>query len=311
MTRSELTSAYLLSADGTLAWIPYRLVQQGVVLTSATSDAAVLVLPVSAVEDPRYAPRLNQNGVYRVEDKSGTIARVGQGRVLDRVRRHRAKPVVVPHSVIAGVPNDGEWTVAERCYLEAKLADHWLSQGHALSSSTFIRDYPTLDFAKRKRMDVVLNQILRLIDAGKALVNGDDLFGFLPIETGESTALFSRESQWSRRFSPGTQLVYADCYIEARAVARRRDVVLLPDSLVRLSLSPTVGATFAKDFASFLTDARVIDLGGGIGRTRHPIAHATAAGLIKRTTGGRIHNADKWRPQLPHRPNGGSFENRG
>jgi len=300
MTPSGLTSPYLRSSDGTLIHIPYRVVAHGIVISRPESRALVVILPVTAVEDPKFGPYLNQDGLYRVEDTSGHIARVGQGRILDRIRRHRARPIVFPHRVIAATPASGTWNVSERCYLEAQLADRWLAHGHALASSVFIRDFPALNLRERQAMDVVLDDVCRLIAVGTRL-NGTLAEDFDVVAASQVHPV-RRSSVWFRQFVAGTCLEYRDGRIHAQAVARRNDVILLPHSLVHLEMSQSVGEAFRAEHGKFLVDAGVIDLGSGIGRTQRLVAHPTAAGLIKRTTAGRIHNADKWRPTEASHP---------
>lgn len=295
MAPSGLTANHLMSSDGTLVHIPYRIISHGIVVSRPGSRAIVVVLPATSVEDPKFGPFLNRNGLYRVEDQSGRVARIGQGRILDRVRRHRSKIIVFPHRVIAAAPALGAWDASERCYLEAQLADRWLAQGHALASSVFIRDYPALSLRQRQAMNLVLDDVCALIAAGLRIEERDNPLGFRPVESpGPSPA--RRSAAWFRQFAAGTSLEYTDGRIHASAIARRNDVLLLPQSLVHLEPSRSVGLAFLREHQCFLREAAVLDLGGGVGRTQRPVTNPTAAGLIKRITAGRIHNADKWRP---------------
>ncbi len=89
-----LTSKHLISTEGVFLHVPHRVPAHGITLVSADSMAAVVIAPACAIEDPRLAPWLSLHGIYRVEDPSGSIARVGEGKVIDRLRRHRAAPVL-------------------------------------------------------------------------------------------------------------------------------------------------------------------------------------------------------------------------
>jgi hypothetical protein len=250
---------------------------------------------VAAVEDSAFGPWLNQDGIYRIEDASRQIARVGQGRILDRVRRHRASPVVFPHRLVAATATDGAWTVAERCYLEERLADHWLAAGHALASSTFIREHPLLPAGRRPAMDAVLKGLLELLAAGQRLDERGNPLGFRPCTSYPGVAR-TRASTWFKEFPTGTKLEFRDAHVFARALARHRDVVLLPDSLIHLLPASHVGKLFRQDHLRFLTEAGAVDIGSGIGRTTLAVACPTAAALMKRATAGRLHNGSKWRP---------------
>lgn len=292
-----LTSTYLLSASGVLAHVPHRVPSQGITLTRLRWDGAVLILPIAAVEDPAFGPLLNQDGVYRIEDASGQIARIGQGRVIDRVRRHRARPIVFPHRLIAATPIKTPWSVAERCYLEERLADHWLAAGHALASSTFMREHPMLPLAGRATMDGVLAEIVDLLAEGLRLEERGNPLRFMPHDPPSATRPFGVGATFYRRFAAGTELEFRNARILARAIARRHDVLLLPGSLIHLEPTTHVGVLFRRQHTQFVAAAEVEDVGGGIGRTRRPISSPTAASLLKRTTGGRSHNADKWRPR--------------
>ncbi|MGB3337637.1 MAG: hypothetical protein WBA73_10695, partial [Devosia sp.] len=124
-----LTATHLINAEGICLHIPHRIPAHGMTLVSADRMAAVVIAPACAIDDPRLAPWLSLNGIYRVEDPSGSVARIGEGKAIDRLRRHRAAPVVLPARVVAAFAAEGEWSVLERRYLEAAFANAWIAEG--------------------------------------------------------------------------------------------------------------------------------------------------------------------------------------
>ena len=297
----------LLSDGGILAQIPYGVPEHGIILSSASSLVQVALLPVSALEDPRFGPVLTRNGIYRIEDASGHIARMGQGRILDRVRSHRAAPIILPARILAAVPANGEWSSGQRTFLEASWAAYCRLQGDALASNVFVRHFPSLDAPQRKVLEAVLSDTLALLAAGGVLLAGDPHDLFLPLEyqisnQGGPTPLektAGQPSAYFRRFETGTCLRYDDGRIVATALARDVDVVLDPESLVYTTLASTVGAAFGQSHRDFLQLAAVVPIGPDLGRTTRPVAQPTAAALIKRATGGRTHSSSRWQTRYP------------
>ena len=292
-----LSSRYLISASGVHAFIPYRVASQGMVLTRPSLDLAVLILPIASAEDPRFSPWLTRTGLYRIEDLSGQIARVGQGIILDRVRRHRARPMVFPHRLMAATALGRAWTTAQRCYLEERLANHWLAAGHALASSMYMRENQRLPQTEKVCMELVLGALLDLLSEGLRLEEKGNPMGFQPHHPSPGASLLSTEAIWLRRFAPGTQLEFRSAEIFALALARREDVVLLPGSLVHLTPTSHVGALFRRQHHLFLTTAGTVPVSATIGRTQVLVGCPTAASLIKHATAGRLHNGDRWRPR--------------
>jgi len=104
-------------------------------------------------------------GIYRVEDPARRLVRVGEGRILDRLRRHRASPLLRPVRVVAAIPVRRDWTVGERLYLETCWAEHsWLA-GYTLASDRFVHNFLSLSELHRAELDRQFEMILGLVDA--------------------------------------------------------------------------------------------------------------------------------------------------
>lgn len=308
-----LTVTHLVSADGVFLHVPHRIPAHGITLVSADRMAAVLIAPACAIEDPRLAPWLSLNGIYRVEDPSGSFARIGEGRVIDRLRRHRAAPIVLPARIVAAFSAEGEWSAEERKYLETAFAHSWTAEGNVLSSTMFEREsHLRLDLARRTALTRILNTILDLIYLGERVLDGDADFRPLPPDAKEwpmaptsvpgpaeevvGPALMidlCREPASFRRFEVGSRLRYADGRIAALATVRDGSIVLHPGSSVYTQTTISVGQRYRATHARFLEAARVVG-SADIGITRVAIAGRTAASLIKLVTAGRTHGASRW-----------------
>lgn len=313
LDRLGLTATHLVSSDGVCLHVPHRVPAHGFTLVSADRSVAVLVAPVCAIEDPRLAPWLSLNGIYRIEDPSGSIARIGEGKVIDRLRRHRAAPVVIPARVIAAFSAVGEWAVPERKFLEAEFAHAWVAEGNALASTTFDRHpYFRLSLGQRHNLSMVMETIHELALIGERILDGDAAFRPLPPDATDwpmpPTSILgpadevvgpaividlAREARNYRNFDVGTRLRYADGRIAALATVRDGTVVLHPGSSVYLQASPAVGQRYRDAHSRFLETARVAG-NAEVGFTRVAIAGRTAASLIKMVTGGRTHVASRW-----------------
>jgi hypothetical protein len=283
-------------------------------MVSPDRKAAVVIAPACAIEDPRLAQWLSLTGIYRVEDPSGSVARIGEGRVIDRLRRHRAAPVVLPARIVAAFSAEGEWLVHERRYLENAFAQAWIDEGNALASMTFDRhSHLHLEPSRRLQLMQVLHRVLELIRLGEAVLDGDADFVPLPPHATEwplpPTALrgpadevvgpalligLAREPVSFRRFEVGTRLRYEDGRVSALATVRDGLVVLHTNSSVHVQPSASVGQRYRRQHAAFLQAARVMG-NADIGITRVPVAGRTAASLMKLVTAGRAHVASRWR----------------
>ena len=308
-----LTATYLINPEGVFLHVPHRVPAHGITLVSADRTAAVVIAPACAIEDPRLAPWLSLHGIYRVEDPSGAIARVGEGKAIDRLRRHRAAPVVLPARIVAAFSAEGEWSVQERKYLETAFAHSWVAEGNVLSSTTFDRQsHLQLDLARRADLTIVMHRILDLIFLGERVLDGDAHFRPLPADAREwpmaPTAVLgpadevvgpallidlAREPTIYRRFEVGSRLRYADGKIAALATVRDGSIVLHPGSSVYTQTTISVGQRYRSTHARFLEAARVVG-NSDIGITRVAIAGRTAASLIKMVTAGRTHVASRW-----------------
>lgn len=308
-----LTATHLISVDGVFLHVPHRVPAHGIILVSADRTAAVVIAPACAIEDPRLAPWLSLHGIYRVEDPSGSIARIGEGKAIDRLRRHRAAPVVLPARIVAAFSAEGEWPVQERKYLEAAFAHAWTAQGNVLSSTIFDRQGQLpLDLSQRAELNRVMNRVLDLIYLGERVLDGDAHFRPLPADAREwpmaptavpgpadevvGPALLidpAREPSIYRQFEVGTRLRYADGKIAALATVRKGSIVLHPGSSVYTQTTISVGQRYRSTHARFLDAARVVG-NAEIGITRVAIAGRTAASLIKMVTAGRTHVASRW-----------------
>lgn len=308
-----LTATHLTDANGIFLHVPHRVPAHGIILVSADRTAAVVIAPACAIEDPRLAPWLSLHGIYRVEDPSGSVARIGEGKAIDRLRRHRAAPVVLPARIVAAFSGEGEWSLQERKYLETAFAHAWVAEGNVLASTTFDRhSHLLLDLARRAELTGVLNRILDLIFLGERVLDGDAHFRPLaadattwpmaptsvagPAEEVIGPALLidlAREPTIFRRFPIGSRLRYADGRIAALATVREGSIVLHPGSTVYTNPSLSVGQRYRSTHARFLQAARVIG-NADVGMTRIAIAGRTAASLIKMVTAGRTHVAARW-----------------
>lgn len=308
-----LTATHLINSEGVFLYVPHRVPAHGLVLVSGDRTAAVVIAPACAIEDPRLAPWLSLHGIYRVEDPSGSIARIGEGKAIDRLRRHRAAPVVLPARIVAAFSAEGEWSVLERKYLETAFAHAWVAEGNVLSSSTFDRQiHLQLDLARRAELTIVIHRILDLIFLGERVLDGDAHFRPLPADAREwpmapttipgpadevvGPALLidlAREPTIYRRFEVGSRLRYADGRIAALATVRDGSIVLHPGSSVYTQTTISVGQRYRSTHARFLEAARVVG-NSEIGITRVAIAGRTAASLIKMVTAGRTHVASRW-----------------
>ncbi|GAB5427253.1 MAG: hypothetical protein Devi2KO_07120 [Devosia indica] len=308
-----LTATHLVNADGVFLHVPHRIPVHGITLVSADRTTAVVIAPACAIEDPRLAPWLSLHGIYRVEDPSGTIARIGEGKVIDRLRRHRAAPVVLPARIVAAFCADREWTAEERKNLETAFAHAWIAEGNVLASTMFDREsHLRLDLARRAALTRTLHTILDLIFLGERVLDGDADFRPLPVDAKEwpmaptsvpgpadevvGPALLidlAREPTVFRRFEIGSRLRYADGRIAALATVRDGSIVLHPGSSVYTHTTISVGQRYRSTHRRFLELARVVG-NSDIGITRVPVAGRTAASLIKMVTAGRTHVAARW-----------------
>ncbi|WMT91941.1 hypothetical protein [Pelagibacterium sp. H642] len=308
-----LTATHLINPDDVCLYVPHRVPAHGITLVAADRSVAVVIAPMCAIEDPRLAPWLSLNGIYRVEDPSGSVARVGEGKVIDRLRRHRAAPVVLPARVVAAFAAQGEWTAQERKYLEAEFAHAWVAEGNSLASTTFDRHpYFRMAHGRRHELSLVMRRVLDLIFLGERVLDGDADFRPLSADATEwpmaPTSVpgpadevvgpavvmhLAREAVNFRHFEVGSRLRYADGKIAALATVRNETVVLHPGSSVYLQASASVGQRYRSAHARFLEAARVVG-NSEVGFTRVAIAGRTAASLIKMVTAGRTHVASRW-----------------
>jgi hypothetical protein len=317
LDRLGLTAVHQRSTDGTLLQIPWRTPAHGLLLRASKHPVVVVMLPVCGVEDARFGAWLGGRGIYRVENPTGTVARIGEGRVIDRVRRHRAAPVVLPALLVAAFGSDREWSYVERRYLEEAWSNRWVAAGNVLASRTFTRRPLIDDGGVVRRLQAVLDCIDDLALTGMRVLD-NDADDFSPVADGEveawpvpSSERHSisivraeadaparihpvRSSVHSQRFPDGTQLRFEDGCISASATALSKDVVLHAGSTVYLTVSPSVGRIFAAQHQAFLLAAKV-EPKGEIGVTRAPIISASAAYLLKHVTAGRAHTVSRWR----------------
>ncbi len=306
-----LTATYLAGPAGVMLEIPYRITAHGFILTQSSADVALIVLPISAIEDPRFLVWLSQRGIYRIESPDGSVARVGEGRVIDRLRRHRAAPVVIPGRVSAVFGISAEWGYGARRYLECRMAAEWVAAGNGLASRTFnwtiLNDDPGLR-GDLDRQQAAITTLLELSD--RVLDNdADDFKPVLPerglngsepthrrlIPSAKPEVRIDRVRKVAhlRVFPTGTQLRFDDGRICALASVRRNDVVLASGSQVYRTLGGRAGRNFRKSHQAFLAAANATDE-GEIGTTRVAVVADSAAFLIKNVTGGRLHMAARW-----------------
>lgn len=273
---------------------------------------AVTVLPISAIEDPRFLIWLGQSGVYRMESRDGSFARIGEGRVINRLRTHRSKLIMVPGKVVAVFGLSEEWTFPMRRYLETRLAADWVEEGNALTHRTFnwtvLNDRPDL----REQLDRQHEVIRYLLEASERILDNDadewveelsDRRSMLPRSEAKPTTIAlqhvevrlcrSRQAPHLRIFPHGSRLRLDDGIIHAEALVRRGDVILQPGSSVYRTLGIQAGRTFERIHRDFLELGQVTDE-GATGKTRVAVATDSAAFLLKNVTGGRMHMASRW-----------------
>ena len=313
LDRIGLTATHLVNAEGVCLHVPHRVPAHGMTLVAADRSVAVVVAPMCALEDPRLAPWLSLAGIYRVEDPSGSVARVGEGKVIDRLRRHRAAPVLLPARMVAAFGAQRQWTVQERKFLETELANALVAEGNVLASRTFDR-HPVFGLSRtdRHHLSYILGHILELAYLGERVLDGDADFAVLPADATEwpmaPTSMpgpadevvgpavvmdLAREAHNPRAFEVGARLRYADGKIAALATVRNETIVLHPGSSVYIQTSPSVGKRYCSAHTKFLEAAKVVG-NGEVGVTRMAIAGRTAASLIKMVTAGRTHGAARW-----------------
>jgi hypothetical protein len=313
LDRLGLTATHLVNSEGVCLHVPHRVPAHGITLVAPDRSVAVVIAPMCAIEDPRLAPWLSLAGIYRVEDPSGSIARVGEGKVIDRLRRHRSAPVLLPARVVAAFDAQREWSVQERKFLETELAHAWVAEGNALASTTFDRHpYFRMSHAERHVLSVIMRCILDLVYLGERVLDGDADFRPLSAEATEwpmaPTSVpgpadevvgpavvmhLAREATNYRQYEIGSRLRYADGKIAALATVRNGTVVLHPGSSVYLRTSRAVGQRYRSAHSRFLEAARVVG-NTEVGITRVAVAGRTAASLIKMVTAGRTHVASRW-----------------
>ena len=313
--RSGLTPVRLEDAAGTQLHIPYRVPAHGFYLLAPASGIALLVLPISAIEDPRFLRWLGRRGIYRIEDPSGSLARIGEGRVIDRLRTHRLRPVLVPGRVSAAFALNGEWPYSTRRYLEARLAASWTEDGNGLTNRTFNWTILNTDSELRIELDGRHLALRSLLEASDRILDHDadefvatlagtafeDAPAPLPL-AGRIVVPFNpapvrlrqtRHGNHVRVFPQDSSLRYDDGLINAIATVRDDGVVLEPGSRVYRTTGGQAGRKFRLTHRQFLTAARVTD-GNEFGTTRSAVIADSAAFLIKNVTGGRVHVASRW-----------------
>lgn len=310
-----LTASYLQDPSGTILHIPYRISSHGFFLFSKAADLALVVVPVSAVEDPRYLRWLGQRGIYRIESPDGSLARVGEGRVIDRLRRHRSAPMLIPGRVSAAFRISRQWSYPERRYMEARLAASWIAAGNTLTSRTFNWTILNGDAEMRQDLDPRFHLLERLLNLSDRILDNDadEFVELLPrpsksdlmpassdasdpeTEYLQSEVRLERARQAGhlRVFPNGCRLRFEDGRICALASVRRNEVILHPGSKVYRITGGQAGRNFKKIHDDFLRAAGVSD-DGQTGTTRVAVVTDSAAFLLKNVTGGRIHVASRW-----------------
>lgn len=311
--RLGLTAVHLKDQRGHLLQIPHRVPAHGLQLCDRQAGVVLLTLPVCAIDDPRFGLWLGRRGIYRVEDPSGTVARVGEGRVIERVRRHRAAPVVLPARLVTAFAASGEWNYVERRFLEATWSNRWVASGNVLASRHFTRRPLVEATDEAKRLLSVLDCIEKLdVIANRILDNDADEFvetesvpawpspppALAKTRAGSTEARLqpARPSTRGPAFAAGTLLRFEDGLIAANASSRDADVVLHEGSSVYLTTSRSVGVRFTEQHKAFLRATKV-QKHGAIGVTRVPIVASSAAHLLKHVTAGRAHSAARWQIQ--------------
>lgn len=308
--RLGLAAVYLEDGEGHTLTIPYRIPAHGIILTSASAGITLLAIPISAIEDPRFLRWLGQRGVYRIEDVGGSIARIGEGRVIDRLRRHRSHPILIPGVVTAAFATKEEWSYITRRALEARLAASWVAEGNCLASRTFnwqiLNDYPEmlrtvsqlhcdleeLCYLSERILDhdadqfVAVDAIMKSEAVNQAPVR---ITAIGPVARLNQT----RHALHARIFPSGCRIRFEDGLVAAHASVHRDGVTLLPGSTVYRSVGPQAGRNFRRRHIDFLAQAGVSDE-GEIGTTAVAVVADSAAFLLKSITGGRIHMASRW-----------------
>lgn len=291
--------------------IPYRIVSQGFMLFAPADDIALVVLPVSSIEDPRFLLWLGRKGIYRLEDAEGSRARIGEGCVIARLRSHRAKPTLLPGTVSAAFGLSAEWPFLTRRYLEARTAASWVEEGNVLTNRTFnwtILNFHSAEF--RRQLDRRHDALQQLLMTSERIMDNDaDEFVERPAGakrpegiTGSSGGVpavteirlrQTRHARHTRQFPVGSRLRFDDGCISATATVRRDGVVLHPGSTVYRQAGPQAGRNFRIRHRDFLALTASTDEGER-GTTRVTVIADSAAFLIKNVTGARVHVASRW-----------------
>ena len=313
-------SPRLLAGPNVLVHVPHGVPAHGMNLFGLTEGIQVSVLPVCAMEDTVVSRWLGLDGIYRVEDMTGR-ARIGQGNIADRVRRHRAYPTVLPVRLVAMTGIATNWTFSERCYLEEQLALDWVAQGFGLVSTTFNRGDGQLPEDQRIALDLQLVEGLWLVRLAERIMDrdADELTavspglpisvpspaGLMPLRASSPAEMSSlrevsllergKEAAIYRHFMEGTELMFTDGRIVAYAAAEVSSVALRAGSTVHLATTRSTGKRFAAMHRTFLDCASVTSQDNDIGKTGRPVSAVSAAQLLKLVTGGRVHSATKWR----------------
>ena len=298
-----LTASHLQDPAGTVLHVPYRICAHGFFLFSPAADTALVMLPISAIEDPRFLRWLGQRGIYRIESRDGSLARVGEGRVIDRLRKHRSAPMLVPGRVSAAFGLTREWCYSTRRYLEARMAASWTEGGSALTSRTF--NWTILNGRPELRAELDLRHAIlqSLLETGDRILDNDaDEFVAMlpdpartgmappraeealeieadPVHGAEVRIERARQADHMRVFPIGCRLRFDDGCICAFASVRRGEVVLHPGSQVYRVPGGQAGRNFRKAHEESAEATVVTD---------------SAAFLIKNVTGGRVHVASRW-----------------
>lgn len=304
------TARYLSDAAGLKLTIPYRVPAHGVVLEADTKQVALVTIPVTATEDPAFGAFLCRRGIYRIEDPTGSIARIGEGRVIDRVRRHRAAPPLLPARLVAAFSIESEWSTDERRFLEETWANRWVAEGNVLASTRFTRRPLIHDPDVVARLQRELDCVDHL-DALALRVLDNDADGFAEIkfadpgsgiadeeagkdEIPQARFLPDRHGPLTASLPSGTKLHFADGQIEAHATVGHNEVALHEGSGVYVHPSASTGRRFRSLHEAFMVAAKVTVV-GAVGITKVKVVSPSAAHLIKHVTAGRFHATSRWR----------------
>lgn len=303
------TPRHLSDGAGLQLEIPYRVPAHGFVLEARSEQLALVTIPVAASEDPAFGPYLCRRGIYRIEDPTGSVARIGEGRVIDRVRRHRASPPVLPARLVAAFPTDDGWSPDQRRFLEETWANRWAAEGNVLASARFTRRPLIHDPVVVAQLQSELDYIDDLAAIALRILDNDaDEFAEVtfgdresvrpghasPKRIEEAKFLPARQGPLTTALPSGTSLFFADGRIEARATVRRSEVALHEGSGVYVVTAASTGARFRSLHDAFLAAAQV-KANGNVGVTNVRVASSSAAHLIKHVTGGRFHAVSRWR----------------